>query len=110
MRPPAEASSHRSFPVFLLIAMIDGALGEGMWTCASSCPFAVLTNSRSPQMTGHEFDMLCGYDQTSSIMSNDQIPSASLGPVSFSLVTGPTFFPSRNPLMSRHHPTPRLLA
>jgi hypothetical protein len=41
-------------------------------------------------------------------MSNDQITSASCGPVSFSLVTGP-WLPSLNPLMSTHHTTPRLL-
>src|SRR4051812_16933154 len=109
MRPPAEASSHISFPVFLLIAIIDGALGDGMWTWASSCPLEVLTNNRSPRMTGDEFDMLCGYDPTSSIMSNDQMTSASFCPVSFSSVTAPSFLPSRKPLMSRHHTTPRLL-
>src|ERR1700730_13751373 len=105
MRPPAEASSHTSLPVFLLIAMIDGALGDGMWTCPSSCPFDVLTKMRSPQTTGDEFDMLWGYDPTSSIMSKDQIMSASCSPVSFSSVIGPSFLPSRNPLRSRHHTT-----
>ena len=89
--------------------MIAGAFGDGMCTWLSSCPFDVLTNTRSPQMTGDEFDMLCGYDPTSSIMSNDQMTSASAGPVSFSSVTGPSFLPSRKPLMSRHHTTPRLL-
>ena len=53
--------------------MIAGAFGDGMWTWLSSCPFDVLTKIRSPQMTGDEFDMLCGYEPTSSIMSNDQI-------------------------------------
>src|SRR6266481_8916540 len=86
-----ELSSHTSLPVVLLTAMIAGAFGEGMCTWLSSCPFDVLTNTRSPQMTGDEFDMLCGYDPTSSIMSNDQMTSASFGPVSFSSVTGPLF-------------------
>ena len=89
--------------------MIAGAFGDGMWTWLSSWPFDVLTNTRSPQMTGDEFDMLCGYEPTSSIMSNDQMTSASFGPVSFSSVTGPSFLPSRKPLMSRHQTTPRLL-
>src|SRR6266850_7616965 len=109
MRSSTELSSHTSLPVFLLIAMIAGARGEGMCTWLSSCPFDVLTNSRSPQITGDEFDMLCGYDPTSSIMSNIQMASASFGPVSFSSVIGPSFLPSRKPLMSRHHTTPRLL-
>ena len=42
--------------------------------------------------------MLCGYEPTSSIMSKDQITSASCGPVSFSSVTGPSFLPSRKPV------------
>src|SRR6185369_3997664 len=106
MRSSTELSSHTSLPVFLLIAMIDGAFGDGMFTWLSSWPLDVETYSRSPQITGDEFDMLCGYDPTSSIMSNDQMTSASLGPVSFSSVTGPSFLPSRKPLMSRHHTTP----
>ena len=89
--------------------MMAGAFGDGTCTWLSSCPFDVLTNRRSPQMTGEEFDMLWGYEPTSSIMSNCQMTSASCGPVSFSLVTGPSFFPSRNPLMSRQRTTPRLL-
>jgi len=109
MRSSTELSSHTSFPVFLLSAMIAGAFGDGMCTWLSSCPFDVLTKTKSPQMTGDELDMLCGYDPTSSIMSNDQITSASNWPVSFSSVTGPSFLPSRKPLMSRHQTTPRLL-
>src|SRR5438105_9335420 len=109
IRSSTELSSQTSLPVFLLIAMIAGAFGDGMWTWLSSCPFDVLTYSRSPRITGDEFDMLCGYEPTSSIMSNDQMTSASFGPLSFSSVTGPSFFPSRNPLISRHHTTPRLL-
>src|SRR5262249_20593683 len=109
MRSSTELSSHTSLPVFLFTAMIAGAFGDGMCTWLSSWPLDVLTYTRSPQMTGEEFDMLCGYDPTSSIMSNDQMTSASYGPVSFSLVTGPSFFPSRKPLMSRHQTTPRLL-
>src|SRR5678815_3802234 len=69
IRSSTELSSHTSLPVFLLRAMIAGALGDGMWTWLSSCPFDVLTKTRSPQITGDEFDMLCGYDPTSSIMS-----------------------------------------
>src|SRR5712692_6101102 len=109
MRSSTELSSHTSLPVVLLRAMIEGALGDGMCTWLSSCPLEVLTYSRSPEITGDEFDMLCGYDPTSSIMSKDQITSASCGPVSFSSVTGPSFLPSRKPLTSRHHTTPRLL-
>ncbi len=45
--------------------------------------------------------MLCGYEPTSSIMSNDQMTSASNWPVSFSSFTGPSFSLSRNPWMSR---------
>src|SRR6266851_4864628 len=75
MRSSTELSSQTSLPVFLLSAMIEGALGDGMCTWLSSWPFEVLTNTRSPQMTGDEFDMLCGYDPTSSIMSNDQMTS-----------------------------------
>ena len=88
--------------------MSDGALGDGMWTWLSSWPFDVLTNTRLPKITGDEFDRLCGYEPTCSIMSKDQITSASCGPVSFSLVTGP-WLPSLKPLMSRHQMTPRLL-
>src|SRR6185503_12926878 len=95
---PTELSSHTSLPVVLLSAIIAGAFGDGMCTWLSSWPLEVLTNTRSPQTTGDEFDMLCGYDPTSSIMSNDQITSASFGPVSFSSVTGPSFLPSRKPL------------
>src|SRR6266508_2359428 len=109
IRSSTELSSHSSFPVFLFRAMIAGALGDGIWTWLSSCPLDVLMNTRSPRMTGEEFDMLCGYEPTSSIMSNDQITSASCSLVSFSSVTGPSFLPSRNPLMSRHQTTPRLL-
>src|SRR6476659_8564983 len=104
-----ELSSHASSPVTLSMAMIAGAFGDGMCTWLSSCPFDVLTNIKSPQITGDEFDMLCGYEPTSSIMSNDQITSGSVCPVSFSSVTGPSFLPSRKPLTSRHHTTPRLL-
>ena len=43
IRSSTELSSQTSFPVFLLIAMIDGARGEGMLTWLSSCPFDVLT-------------------------------------------------------------------
>src|SRR4051812_23008139 len=109
MRFSTELSSHTSLPVLLLMAMIAGALGEGIFTWLSSWPLDVLTYTRSPRMTGDEFDMLCGYDPTSSIMSKDQITSASFCPVSFSSVTAPSFLPSRKPLMSRHHTTPRLL-
>src|SRR6476619_4754028 len=108
MRSSTELSSHTSFPVFLLIAMIAGAFGDGTLTWLSSWPFDVLTKTRSPQITGDEFDRLCGYEPTSSIMSNDQMPSASFGPVSFSSVIGPAL-PSLKPLMSRHQTTPRLL-
>jgi hypothetical protein len=109
MRSSTELSSQVSLPVFLFSAMIAGALGDGMLTWLSSCPFDVLTNTRSPEMTGDEFERLCGYDPTSSIMSNDQMTSASFCPFSFSSVTGPSFLPSRKPLMSRHQTTPRLL-
>src|SRR5262245_40357443 len=109
MRSSTELSSHTSLPVVLLSAMTEGALVDGMCTWASSWPFDVLTNTRSPQMTGEEFDRLWGYDPTSSIMSKAQITSASFWPVSFSSVTGPSFLPSRKPLMSRHQTTPRLL-
>ena len=61
-----------------------------------------------PNTTGDELARLCGYAPTCSIMSNDQITSASLGPVSFSLVIGPAL-PSENPLMSMHQTTARLL-
>src|SRR6185312_4500485 len=109
MRSWTELSSHASSPVTLSSAMIAGAFGDGMWTWLSSCPFDVLTYTRSPKMTGDEFDMLCGYEPTSSIMSNDQMTSASFMPDNFSSVTGPSFLPSRKPLMSRHQTTPRLL-
>src|SRR5262245_33533889 len=109
IRSSTELSSHSSFPVLLLSAMIAGARGDGMCTWLSSWPFDVLMKTRSPRITGDEFDMLCGYDPTSSIMSNDQMTSASCSPVSFSLVTGPSFLPSRKPLTSRHQTTPRLL-
>src|SRR5262245_13381045 len=42
MRSSTELSSHASFPVFLLIAMIDGAFGDGICTWLSSCPLDVL--------------------------------------------------------------------
>src|SRR5262245_66181909 len=109
MRSSTELSSHTSLPVFLLMSMIHGARGDGMFTWLSSWPFEVDTYTKSPQITGDEFDMLCGYDPTSSIMSNDQMMSASFGPVSFSSVNGPSFFPSWKPLMSRQKTTPRLL-
>src|SRR5687767_7634902 len=60
IRSSTELSSHTSFPVDLLSAMIDGARGDGMLTWLSSCPFDVLRNTRSPQTTGEEFDRLCG--------------------------------------------------
>src|SRR5437016_11359301 len=91
IRSSTELSSHTSLPVFLFSAMIDGARGDGMFTWLSSCPFDVDRYTRSPQITGDEFDMLWGYDPTSSIMSNDQMTSASNSPVSFSSVTGPSF-------------------
>src|SRR4030095_6230024 len=103
---PTELSSHASLPVVLLIAMIAGAFGDGMLTWLSSCPFDVLTKIRSPNDTGDEFDRLCGYEPTSSIMSNDHSVSASCGPVSFSSVIGP-WLPSLKPLTSTHHRTPR---
>ena len=109
MRSSTELSSQTSLPVFLLSAMIDGARGDGMLTWLSSWPFDVLTKIRSPQTTGDEFARLCGYAPTSSIMSNDQITSASIWPVSFSSVTGPSFSLSRKPWMSRQKTTPRLL-
>src|SRR5262245_50014814 len=96
---PTELSSQASLPVVLLIAMIDGALGDGMLTWLSSCPFDVLTKMRSPNATGDEFARLCGYDPTSSIMSNDHNASASCGPVNFSSVMGP-WLPSLNPFKS----------
>ena len=40
--------------------MIAGARGDGMLTWLSSWPFEVLTNIRSPQITGDEFARLCG--------------------------------------------------
>src|SRR5262245_39418427 len=43
MRSSTELSSHTTFPVFLLTAMIDGARGDGMFTWLSSWPFDVLT-------------------------------------------------------------------
>ena len=89
--------------------MIDGARGDGMWTWLSSCPFDVLRKIRSPQTTGDEFERLCGYEPTSSIMSKVQITSASFCPVSFSSLNGPSFSLSLNPWMSRHRTTPRLL-
>ena len=109
MRSSTELSSHTSLPVVLLSAMIAGAFGDGTLTWLSSWPFDVLTKIRSPKMTGDELARLCGYVPTSSIMSNDQITSASFGPVSFSSVIGPSFSPSVKPLMSRHQTTPRLL-
>ncbi len=60
MRSSTELSSHTSLPVSLLSAMIDGAFGDGMLTWLSSCPFDVLTKSRSPKVTGDEFARLCG--------------------------------------------------
>src|SRR5215510_10463831 len=42
MRSSTELSSHTSFPVFLLRAMMAGARGDGMCTWLSSCPFDVL--------------------------------------------------------------------
>src|SRR5688500_4007589 len=104
---PTELSSHTSLPVSLLSAMIDGAFGDGTLTWLSSWPFDVVTKRRSPKITGDEFARLCGYEPTSSIMSNVQMPSASFGPVSFSLVIGPAL-PSANPLVSTHQTTPRL--
>src|SRR5215470_15035445 len=73
---PTLLTSHTSFPVFLFTAIIEGARGDGMCTWLSSCPFDVLTNSRSPYETGDEFAMLCGEEPTSSIMSNFQITLA----------------------------------
>src|SRR5262245_42483911 len=55
-----ELSSHRRSPFALPNAMIAGALGDGICTWLSSCPFEVLTNNRSFQITGEEFDMLWG--------------------------------------------------
>src|SRR5918993_4202870 len=86
IRSSTELSSHTSFPVVLFKAMIAGARGDGMLTWLSSCPFDVLRKTRSPQITGDEFDRLWGYEPTSSIMLNDQITSASNWPVSASLV------------------------
>src|SRR5262245_51081660 len=109
MRSSTELSSHTSLPVFLFSAMIDGALGDGMCTWLSSCPFEVLKNTRSPQITGDEFDMLCGKLPISFIMSNDQMTSGSCGPVNVSSVTGPSFLPSMKPSVSTHQTTLRLL-
>ena len=60
-------------------------------------------------MTGDEFDMLCGYAPTSSIMSNDQMTSASCGPVSFSSVTGPVVLAVAEAVDVEAPHTPRLL-
>src|SRR5262245_39280587 len=48
IRSPTELSSHTSLPVFLLMAMIAGAFGDGMLTWLSSWPLDVLTKIRSP--------------------------------------------------------------
>ena len=80
MRSPTELSSQASLPVCLLTAMMDGARGEGMCTWLSSWPLEVLTKIRSPYDTGEELDILCGWDPTSSIMSNFQISFACLLP------------------------------
>src|SRR5215207_9753163 len=58
MRSSTGLSSQASLPVFLLMAMIDGALGEGTLTWLSSWPFEVFTKIRSPCDTGEAFDML----------------------------------------------------
>src|SRR4051794_4200584 len=105
---PTELSSHASSPVTLLTAMIAGAFGDGTFTWLSSWPFDVLTRMRSPNETGDEFERLCGYEPTCSIMSKNHSASASCGPVSFSLVIGP-WLPSLKPFRSTHHRTPRLL-
>src|SRR5688500_7725977 len=60
MRSSTELSSHTSLPSCLLTAMIEGARGDGTLTWLSSCPFEVLTYTRSPQATGEEFARLCG--------------------------------------------------
>src|SRR5215831_17616143 len=109
IRSPTLLTSQISLPVFLLTAIIEGALGEGMLTWLSSCPFDVLTKIKSPYITGDELDMLCGCAPTSSIMSNFQMMSASVLPVSFSSLYGPLFSPSRKPLVSRHISSPRFV-
>src|SRR5215472_2434789 len=76
IRSPTLFTSHASLPVFLFTAIMDGARGDGMCTWLSSCPLEVLTKMRSPYETGDEFDMLCGDEPTSSIMSNLQITLA----------------------------------
>src|SRR6187455_2089263 len=90
MRSPTELSSHTSLPVVRLMAMSDGAFGDGMLTWLSSWPFDVLQNSRSPSTTGEQFERLCGNEPTSSIMSNIQMMSRSFFPVSFSSLYGPS--------------------
>src|SRR4030095_12576962 len=60
IRSSTELSSHTSLPVFLSIAMIEGARGDGMLTWLSSWPFEVLRKIRLPHITGDEFARLCG--------------------------------------------------
>jgi hypothetical protein len=89
-------------------AMIEGALGDGMLTWLSSCPFEVFTKISLPSATGEAFERLCGYEPTSSSMSNCQTTSASISPVSFSSLR-PSFSRSRKPCVSTAKITPRLL-
>ena len=91
---PTELSSHRSLPLSISMAMIDGAFGDGTLTWLSSWPLPVLQYSRPPSNTGEQFARLCGKAPTSSIMSKVQMMSGSVLPVIFSSLTAPSFSPS----------------
>ena len=84
-----------------------GASGDGRFSCVSSMPLPVTTNTASPTTSGEHAAMLCGKTFSRAIMSNDQITSASVGPL-FHSPWNP-WLPLANPSTSRHTTSARLL-
>ena len=54
------AENVSTLPVFLFTAIKLGALGCGMLMCPSSTPLLVMTNKRSPTISGEHTARLCG--------------------------------------------------
>src|SRR3569833_470828 len=77
MLSPGEASVQMILPVCLFTHRKLGALGAGRFTCVSSTPLLVQTNSRSPRAPIEQLHMLCCETPSSFIMSYDQMTSAS---------------------------------
>src|SRR5689334_680884 len=82
---PGELSFHSSLPVLRSRQISVGASGEGKLTWLLSTPLLVQTKTRSPTMSGEQFDALCGWTLSSRRMSYSQMMSASVASLYFSV-------------------------